>query len=216
MPARAAAPAPVPSRNADRSRIRILEAATRHFAEQGFAATSLAQIGADAGLSRGAPAYFFGSKAELYDAVLADAETRLGTISERLRDHQLGPDGSPAMRVARLVEALDAALAADTVAVRLVVAAGSAATGRSLAQLTEALAEAFARSSPAVADASAWQLLAESAVLLCWLPHALPLAPPQALSAEARRAHTVRLIVRGAAALVTLGGAAPVSDLVAR
>lgn len=207
MPARAAASASVPSRNGDRSRVRILEAAGRHFAEHGFVATSLAQIGADAGLSRGAPAYFFGSKAELYEAVLADAELQLGAISERLRDHVIGPGSSPAMGIAQLVEALDAALAADLAAVRLVVAAGSVATGRILAQLTEALAQAFARCAPVPGEPTSWRLLAESAVMLCWLPHALPLPPLPGLAPHARRSQTVRLIVRGAAALVTLSSA---------
>lgn len=48
----------------------LLDAAERLFARQGFDATSLADIGEAAGLSRGAPSYFFGAKEELYRAVL--------------------------------------------------------------------------------------------------------------------------------------------------
>jgi TetR/AcrR family transcriptional regulator len=57
-------------RDAGRSRKAILDAAERLFAERGFDATSLNDIAAAAGLSRGTPSYFFGSKERLYEAVL--------------------------------------------------------------------------------------------------------------------------------------------------
>jgi AcrR family transcriptional regulator len=57
-------------RDADRSRNAILAAAETLFAERGFEAVSLQQIGDAAGLSRGTPNYFFGSKEGLYVAVL--------------------------------------------------------------------------------------------------------------------------------------------------
>jgi len=57
-------------RDAERSRQAILEAAEEQFAERGFDAVSLGQVGAAAGLSRGTPSYFFGSKEQLYQAVL--------------------------------------------------------------------------------------------------------------------------------------------------
>jgi AcrR family transcriptional regulator len=57
-------------RNPARSRELILAAAERLFAEQGFEATSLSDVGRAAGLSRATPGYFFGSKAELHRAVL--------------------------------------------------------------------------------------------------------------------------------------------------
>lgn len=57
-------------RDAERSRHAILAAAERLFAERGFDATSLAEIGLEADLSRGAPGYFFGSKSALYVEVL--------------------------------------------------------------------------------------------------------------------------------------------------
>jgi AcrR family transcriptional regulator len=58
------------TRDADRSREAILGAAERLFADHGFDRTSMADIGAAAGLSRQAPAYFFGSKERLHVAVL--------------------------------------------------------------------------------------------------------------------------------------------------
>lgn len=56
-------------RDAGRSRDTILDAAERLFAEKGYEGTSLKEIGEAAGLSRGTPAYFFGSKQGLYAAV---------------------------------------------------------------------------------------------------------------------------------------------------
>jgi TetR/AcrR family transcriptional regulator len=58
------------TRDAQRSRAAILDAAEELFARDGFDATSLAEIGDAAGVSRGTPSYFFGSKEELYVAVL--------------------------------------------------------------------------------------------------------------------------------------------------
>lgn len=58
------------TRDAERSRAVILATAERLFAEHGYEATSLADVGDAAGLSRGTPSYFFGSKGGLYVAVL--------------------------------------------------------------------------------------------------------------------------------------------------
>jgi TetR/AcrR family transcriptional regulator len=60
-------------RDAERSREAILRAAGELFAEEGFDGVSLGKIAARAELSRGTPSYFFGSKAELYMAVLEQA-----------------------------------------------------------------------------------------------------------------------------------------------
>jgi AcrR family transcriptional regulator len=74
-------------RNPDRSRAAILDAAERLFAEQGYEATSLNQVGAAAGVSRGTPGYFFGSKSDLYQAVLdrSFAEVREAVREGRAR-----------------------------------------------------------------------------------------------------------------------------------
>ena len=64
------------TRDAERSRALILAAAEQRFATLGFDATTLADIGDHAGLSRGTPSYFFGSKDELYVAVLERAYQR--------------------------------------------------------------------------------------------------------------------------------------------
>src|SRR3712207_8964122 len=54
-------------RSAERSRAAILDAAETLFAERGYDAVSLQEIGVAAALSRGAPNYFFGSKQDLQD-----------------------------------------------------------------------------------------------------------------------------------------------------
>ena len=59
------------TRDAERTKEAILIAAEDRFARLGFDGTSLQQIGEAAGVARSTPAYFFGSKKALYDAVLA-------------------------------------------------------------------------------------------------------------------------------------------------
>jgi TetR/AcrR family transcriptional regulator len=69
-------------RDAAKSRATLLAVAEERFSAQGFAGVSLQEIGEAAGLSRGTPSYFFGSKEGLYRAVLdevfaaRDAATR--------------------------------------------------------------------------------------------------------------------------------------------
>jgi TetR/AcrR family transcriptional regulator len=66
----------------------VLDAAEALFAEKGYDAVSLAEVGVGAGVSRGTPSYFFGSKKGLYRAVVErmvedvqdfDARTRPGS-----------------------------------------------------------------------------------------------------------------------------------------
>jgi AcrR family transcriptional regulator len=64
------------TRDAERTREAILDAAENCFARWGFEGASLQQIAEAAGVARSTPAYFFGSKEALYDAVLARAVAR--------------------------------------------------------------------------------------------------------------------------------------------
>jgi AcrR family transcriptional regulator len=66
----AAEPARPRRRDAAKSRATLLAVAERQFSDHGFDGVSLQEIGAAAGLSRGTPSYFFGSKEGLYGAVL--------------------------------------------------------------------------------------------------------------------------------------------------
>lgn len=65
------------TRDADRSRAAILDAAEALFSEHGFEAITLAQVGAAAGVSRGTPGYFFGTKEALYTTVVERAASAL-------------------------------------------------------------------------------------------------------------------------------------------
>ena len=75
----AAAPAPVRRLRRAERREQILAAATRAFARAGFAATSLDDIAAQAGVSRAILYRHFDSKTDLYRAVLDRACTRLAS-----------------------------------------------------------------------------------------------------------------------------------------
>jgi TetR/AcrR family transcriptional regulator len=59
-----------PRRDAARSRRAILDAAEQVFAERGYRASTMQEIGRCAGLSRGTPAFFFDSKERLYSEVI--------------------------------------------------------------------------------------------------------------------------------------------------
>jgi AcrR family transcriptional regulator len=63
-------------RDAERTREAILVAAEDRFARLGFEGTSLQEIAEAAGVARSTPAYFFGSKEALYEAVLERAVAR--------------------------------------------------------------------------------------------------------------------------------------------
>src|SRR5262249_52207117 len=82
---------------AARSREAILAAAERLFSDHGFEATSIAEIAKAAGLSRGAPNYFFGSKSALYVAVLervfAERQEATRAACEPLLDWASGNGG---------------------------------------------------------------------------------------------------------------------------
>lgn len=96
-------------RDAERSRQRILAVAEEMFAELGFARTSLNAVAQRAGLSRGTPSYFFGSKERLYEAVLervfAEREAATEKACAPLRDWADGKE--PLSLKQALTEAVD-------------------------------------------------------------------------------------------------------------
>lgn len=111
---------PTAKRHAARSREAILEAATDVFAEQGYASATMQTVGLRAGLSRGTPGYFFGSKEKLYQAVLARAfEQARGSLRAAQEEaEKLNLDGPAVFRHA--VSAYLDFLAANPRFVRLV------------------------------------------------------------------------------------------------
>src|SRR5438477_11987117 len=101
-------------RDAARSRKAILDAAERLFAERGYDGASLADIAAEAGLSRGTPSYFFGSKERLYievlDRAFAARQAATDAAFALVRGWCAGGEGPAALRAA-LIHAAEEYLA---------------------------------------------------------------------------------------------------------
>lgn len=89
------------NRKRERTRARILAAAERLFASQGFAATRLEDVAEAVGVKRAAIFYHFRDKQSLYDAVMDDAfGDLLGRVAE-----QLGSDGPVVQRLEACLDA---------------------------------------------------------------------------------------------------------------
>lgn len=197
-------------RNAERSRAAILDAAERLFADQGYDATSLTQVGAAAGVSRGTPGYFFRSKSELYQAVLdrSFAEVREAVRAGRAR--ALASGESPDTILAGAVSDYFDFLAARPNFVRLI--EREALSGSRLphgASHLSAGQEALAAISAELgldesASGEAAQLLL-SIISLCWfhLIHDRTVAPAvgvrleDADDLERRKRHVISLVLHG-------------------
>jgi TetR/AcrR family transcriptional regulator len=89
-----AAEKPLGSR-AERTRVALLDAAERIFAERGFASTRVEDVAAAVGIRRASIVYYFKDKRELYDAVLASV---FGGLYERLAS-ALSGHGSVSERI---------------------------------------------------------------------------------------------------------------------
>ena len=198
------------SRDAERSRAAILDAAERLFAEQGFDATSLTQVGAAAGVSRGTPGYFFRTKAELYQAVL---DRSLAEVREAVRvgrERALASNESAETILAGAVSDTSTSWPARPYFIRLIEreALSNAPPPAGVDHLSagqEALAAISAElgldDSP---SGEASQLLL-SIISLCWFPliHGRTVAPavgvslsdPDAL--ERRKRHVISLVLHG-------------------
>jgi AcrR family transcriptional regulator len=206
-------------RDADRSRGAILDAAERLFAQQGYEATSLTQVGAAAGVSRGTPGYFFRSKAELYQAVLDRSFAEVRDAVREGRARALASNESPETILAGAVSDYFDFLATRPHFVRLIereALSGSrlphAASHLSAGQ--EALAAISAElgldDSP---SGEASQLLL-SIISLCWfhLIHSHTVAPAvgvrleDADDLERRKRHVISLVLHG------LRGAVPTTS----
>jgi TetR/AcrR family transcriptional regulator len=150
----------------------VLAAAERLFADQGYEPTSMQQIGDAAGVSRGTPGYLFGSKEELYRAVLDRVVDRAKSAVESAVVGA-ATDGNDAARALRsFVEGFLAFLAEEPNFVRLV--QREALAGREWlrdalgAPIDHALA---LLTRVASTEAEAARLLV-AVVGVCWLPFA--------------------------------------------
>jgi len=197
-------------RNPERSRAAILDAAERLFAEQGYDATSLTQVGAAAGVSRGTPGYFFRSKVELYQAVL---DRSFGEVREAVRAGRaraLASNESAETILAGAVSDYFDFLAARPNFVRLI--EREALSGSRLAHGVSHLSagqEALAAISAELGlddspSGEAAQLLL-SIISLCWfhLIHSRTVAPAvgvrleDADDLERRKRHVISLVLHG-------------------
>ena len=197
-------------RDAERSRAAILDAAERLFAEQGYDATSLTQVGALAGVSRGTPGYFFRSKSDLYQAVLDRSFTEVRDAVRAGRARALASNETPENILAGAVSDYFDFLSTRPNFVRLIEreALNPSRLSGDVGQLSagqEALgaisAELGLDDSP---SGEAAQLLL-SIISLCWFPliHARTVAPAVGVGLddpaelERRKRHVISLVLHG-------------------
>ena len=202
---------PSVERNAARSREAILDSAERLFAERGYGATSLTDVGQAAGVSRGTPGYFFGSKPELWRAVLERcfAEARAAVLTGR--DRAMASHERPDVILAAVVSDYFDFLAERPHLVRLMErqALGDGPEYPDVARAAgqEALAAIVAELGFDDRRSREAAHLLLSMVALCWFPlvHARTYLPAIGLDADAaefakeRKEHVVRLILHGIA-----------------
>jgi TetR/AcrR family transcriptional regulator len=196
----------------------VLDAAERLFAERGFELTSLTDVGAAAGVSRGTPGYFFGSKGELYRAVLERCFAEVRAAVRSGRERALASGEPPATVLAGVVSEYFDFITANPNFVRLI--EWEALTGgRTLEAVpphVEAAQEALAALSAEVAldparPEEAAQLLL-SVIGLCWFPlvHSNTMLRALGIDAttpdflQARKRHVIDLVLSG-----TLGRSRP-------
>lgn len=201
-------------RNPARTRAAILDAAEKLFAAKGFEATSLNEVGTAAGVSRGTPGYFFGSKGDLYQAVLdrSFAEVRQAVRAGRAR--AMASSQSPDAILAGAVSDYFDFLAARPNFIRLI-EREALNGGPQLDEVSHLSAgqEALAAISAELGledspSGEAAQLLL-SIIALCWfhLIHARTVAPAVGVTLERpddlerRRRHIVGLVLHGLAGL---------------
>ncbi|HEX5963290.1 MAG TPA: TetR/AcrR family transcriptional regulator [Gemmatimonadales bacterium] len=197
-------------RDADRSRAAILDAAERLFADKGYDATSLNEVGKVAGVSRATPGYFFGSKSDLYQAVLdrCFAEVREAVRAGRAR--ALASAQSPDTILAGAVSDYFDFLAARPNFIRLIereaLNGGRLPEGVShLSAGQEALAAISAELGLDDAPSGDAAQLLLSIIALCWFPliHAATVAPAvgvgleDAEDLERRKRHVISLVLHG-------------------
>jgi AcrR family transcriptional regulator len=82
---------PERQRDAERTRAEILDVATREFADRGYAGARVDEIAAKTSTTKRMIYYYFGSKQQLYVAVLERAYTRIRALEQELDVDHLEP-----------------------------------------------------------------------------------------------------------------------------
>jgi TetR/AcrR family transcriptional regulator len=159
------------TRDAERTREAILVAAEDYFARRGFDGASLNQIAEAAGVARSTPAYFFGSKEALYDAVLERVIARGQDVMARA--YARGGDGSAEDAVDQFVAALVDFLGHDRNFLRLIQREALGDGSRVAEFFGRGVGEAVAAVRPAAEKAGIpAERLVLDLVALCWYPFA--------------------------------------------
>ena len=206
------APRPDRERNPARTRQRVLDAAETLFAERGYSGTSLNDVGAEAGVSRGTPGYFFGSKASLYQAVIDRCFERVRHAIRSGKERALASGKDAEVVLAGAVSEYFDFMIDHPKFVRLM--EWEALNGGSQLQQASPLVEVVREAieamgvelevGPSHQQATAQLLL--SIISLCSFPlvhsrttlSALGLDPSDPAFAESRKRHVVELVVQGA------------------
>jgi AcrR family transcriptional regulator len=199
------------NRDAERSREAILDAAEQLFALKGYEETSLQEIGQLAGVSRGTPTYFFGSKEQLYSAVLDRVIQAEHDFTLRLNPGLEAAAGNPEALIAATVSGFLDFLHERPTFVKLLereaLSGGRFLRGKS--GLLTVLSEGMSLINSEIKNEATSQLDAVhfliSFIALCWFPlahndtiiHALGLEASDPSFLEQRKKHVTNLILRG-------------------
>jgi len=195
-------------RDLEATREAILAAAEAEFAQHGYDGTSLQQIASAAGVSRGMPNYAFGSKKDLYEAVLDRAFT---SPQAMIADFSAVAGKDVRQAVAAFVDAFVDYLAARPAYVRLLQRAALDDDGYMTAAAgTAAAVQAGINAAGSLAGASGVRAfeprqLIISVIALCFFPfaHQATLLDPLGLNAQDprfladRKAHIIDLLLYG-------------------
>lgn len=198
-------------RNADRSRELILDAAERLFAERGYDATSLQDVGTEAGVSRGTPSYFFRSKDQLYQAVMTRCFAQVRSAVQTGRERARRSGEPPEVVLAGVVGDYFDFILAHPRFVRLLEREALAGGARlsdvaphvlAVREAVEAIAEELGMLG---ADADDARQLTLSILSLCWFPvvhtqtilRAMGASDSNTAFLRARRQHVIDLVLQG-------------------
>ena len=190
-------------RDPELTKLAILTAAEEIFARQGFDGTSLQEIGEAAGVSRSTPAYFFGNKTDLYEAVLARVVARAQTAMLGAHSEIDSSSAAPETAVVTYVETLLDFLAHDHAYLRLIQREALRGASRVASLFGPPIEDTLTALTPAAEKAgiSPQQLLLDL-IALCWYPFAhehtllpaLDMRPRHPAFLQQHKDHVVRLI----------------------